>query len=184
MAERLGRNDDVTTPMSRRSFATASAAFLAAGTRAFAQPVALQTPSQAPILTVSGRIGAFNRGNTAVFDRPMLEGLGMTSINTTTPWYDGPMRFDGVPMASLLQTVRAEGETVTALALNDYSTDIPASDFERFGVILAMRRNGQPMRVSDKGPLFIVYPYDSHPELKSRQYYSRSAWSVAQLIVK
>lgn len=148
-----------------------------------AQP-GLRSPQETPLLTVSGRIGQRNQGTAAVFDRPMLEELGVAGFTTTTPWYEGPVRFEGVPVRRLMQAVAAAGETVTAIALNDYSTDIPMADFTRFDVLLAMRRDGRPMRVSDKGPLFIVYPYDSDPELKARQYYSRSAWSVAQLIVK
>jgi hypothetical protein len=38
--------------------------------------------------------------------------------------------------------------------------------------------------VRDKGPLFIVYPYDSKPELKSQTYYGRSAWQLAKLIIE
>lgn len=144
----------------------------------------LPRPSQAPILRISGHIGVTNDGDAAVFDRPMLESLGSATITTNTPWYDGPVRFDGVPMATLMETVRATGEMLTAVALNDYSTDIPIVDFARFGVLLATRRNGAPMRVSDRGPLFIIYPYDADSELRSRLYYSRSAWSVAQLQVR
>ena len=87
-------------------------------------------------------------------------------------------------MTRLMQAVGASGEMVTALAVNDYSTDIPIGDFARFGVLLAMLRNGLPMPVKDKGPLFVIYPYDSSPELRARLYYSRSAWSVVQLIVR
>lgn len=144
----------------------------------------LRRPQEPPLLTVSGRIGTRNDGDAAVFDRAMLEELGTAGFTTATPWYDGPVRFEGVPMARLMQVVGASGETVTAIALNDYSTDIPLADFARFGVLLAMRRDGRVMRASDKGPLFIVYPYDSAAELRARQYYSRSAWSVAQLIVR
>lgn len=32
--------------------------------------------------------------------------------------------------------------------------------------------NGQYMRIRDKGPLFIVYPYDSSAELQNQIYYS------------
>ena len=137
--------------------------------------------SSQPILTVSGRITA--QGGSARFDRDMLEGLGTEGFQTRTPWYDKPVRFDGVRMSRVMQAVGATGSTVTAIALNDYSTDIPMADFERFGVILALKRDGVYMPVRDKGPLFIVYPYDSSPELRSQLYYSRSAWQVAKLIV-
>ena len=40
------------------------------------------------------------------------------------------------------------------------------------------------MPVRDKGPLFIIYPFDANPELKSQTYYSRSVWQVAKIVVK
>ena len=114
----------------------------------------------------------------------MLEALGTRAFTTTTPWHNGPVTFEGVPMAKLMRAVGAEGDTVTALALNDYSTDIPMDDFARYGVLLALKRDGAYMPVRDKGPLFIVYPYDSDPALRSRRFYSRSAWQVVRLVVR
>jgi hypothetical protein len=51
-------------------------------------------------------------------------------------------------------------------------------------VILAIKRNGEYMSVRDKGPLFVIYPYDSSPDLKSQTYYARSAWQVAKIDVR
>lgn len=172
----------MTPYLHRRSLALA---MLGTATRPAARAMAsaLPVPSSDIILTISGKISVTNRQNTAVFDRPMLEGLGMSSFTTTTPWYDGRITFEGVPMASLMQAVGARGETVTALALNDYATEIPMSDFSRYGVLLALKRDGAYMPVRDKGPLFIIYPFDSDAALKNMRYYSRSAWQVAQLIV-
>ncbi len=144
---------------------------------------ALPVPAAKKILTVSGRITNTNDGDTAIFDLPMLEAIGSSAIETATPWYDGVVRFEGVRMDALMRYVGATGESVTATALNDFSTDIPISDFSRFGVILALKRDGVYMPVRDKGPLFIVYPYDSSPKLKAQKYYSRSAWQVAKLVV-
>ncbi len=144
----------------------------------------LRQPTGKVILTITGRITNVNQANTAVFDMPMLEELGMMGFSTTTPWYDGPVHFEGVPMARLLDHVGANGEKVTAVALNDYSTYIPLDDFRRFNTVLALKRNGAYMPIRDKGPLFIVYPYDSDPELKHQRYYSRSAWQVARLTVE
>lgn len=35
-----------------------------------------------------------------------------------------------------------------------------------------------------KGPLFIVYPFDSKPELSSKPYYDPSAWQLQRLEIK
>lgn len=63
-------------------------------------------------------------------------------------------------------------------------SSLPMEDFKKFNVILAMKRDGNYMPVRDKGPLFIIYPYDSDPQLQSQTYYTRSAWQVAKLIVE
>jgi hypothetical protein len=83
-----------------------------------------------------------------------------------------------------MHAVGATGSFVTAYALNDFTTKLPISDFKRFHPILAMKRNGEYMSVRDKGPLFIVYPYDSDPELRQQVYYNRSAWQIARLTVE
>ncbi|MBP0438296.1 molybdopterin-dependent oxidoreductase [Tianweitania sediminis] len=144
----------------------------------------LDAPKGVPILTISGAITNINAGEAAVFDRGMLEALGFESISTKTPWFDGVARFDGVRMDKLMEVVGARGKSVTAVALNDYVTTIPIDDFARFGVILALMRDGEYMSVRNKGPLFIVYPYDSDTELQSQIYFGRSAWQVAKLTVQ
>jgi hypothetical protein len=149
-----------------------------------AYAASLATPADRPILAISGKIAVTNKDGTAQFDRAMLEALGLKTIETTTPWHEGKVKFEGVSMDALMKLVGASGERVSVVALNDYSTEIPMEDFAKFNVILALKRDGQYMAVRDKGPLFIIYPYDSDPELKSQTYYARSAWQVARIIVR
>lgn len=144
----------------------------------------LPSPVERPILTISGKIKNTNNAEAAQFDRPMLEALGSAVVETTTPWHTGTVRFEGVSLHKLMNYVGSDGQTVVAIALNDYTTEIPISDFEKFGTILALKRDGEYMPVRDKGPLFIIYPFDKKPELKSQTYYGRSAWQVTKLVVK
>jgi hypothetical protein len=108
----------------------------------------------------------------------------METIVTTTPWYSGKVRFDGVSLSKLMDLVGARGKTAKVIALNDYTTMVPLDDFRKFPVILALKLNGEYMHIRDKGPLFIVYPYDSSPELQNQVYYSRSAWQVSKIIIE
>ena len=144
----------------------------------------LAKPTGKPILVISGKISNTNVGDTAQFDRDMLESVGLVTVETANPWYDGRVRFEGVSMDKLMSLVGAKGTKVTAVALNDYVSSLPLDDFKRFNVILAMKRDGNYMPVRDKGPLFIIYPYDSDPQLQTQTYYTRSAWQVAKLIVE
>ena len=84
----------------------------------------------------------------------------------------------------MLDRLGASGSRLIAVALNDYSAELPIEDVRRYDVILALRQNGEYMPVQNRGPLFIVYNFDSAPELKSQKFYSRSVWQVARLEVR
>jgi hypothetical protein len=50
--------------------------------------------------------------------------------------------------------------------------------------IVARLLNDQPMPVREKGPLFVVYPFDSRAELRNSTYYERSIWQLKALEVQ
>lgn len=175
--------------ISRRKFTSLALSTFLAATFAVTGSVTeagqtLANPDGKPILSIEGRITAVNAGNKAVFDRQMLEDMDMVSITTSTPWFDNPVTFEGVALKDLMAKVDASGETVVAIALNDYRTTIPLADFYDRGAILAIKRDGKYMPISDKGPLFIVYPYDSDPALHSQKFYGRSVWQLSRLIIE
>jgi hypothetical protein len=70
-----------------------------------------------------------------------------------------------------------------AVALNDYKVDIPADDAKAYDVVVARLMDDKPMPVRDKGPLFIIYPFDARPELRNTIYYSRCAWQLKAIEV-
>ena len=169
--------------MTRRSLALLLAGLGATlSVRARAAP--LPPPSGSPILIVSGKIRSVNDGARAVFDRPMIEALGMEAVVTKTPWYKESERFEGVRLTRLMSFVGAFGDRVLVSALNDYSSELPLSDFTQYGTLLALKRNGEYLPVSDKGPLFIIYPFDSNPDLRQDKFYMRSVWQVSEMEVR
>ena len=70
------------------------------------------------------------------------------------------------------------------IAMNDYEVKVPVDDAARFGPVLARRADGQALTVRQKGPLFMIYPFDSKPILKSDIYYSRSIWQLKRIVVE
>lgn len=144
----------------------------------------LEAPQSAVVLTVKGKLGRTNAADEARFDMAMLAALPQHTFTTRTPWYPEPRKFTGVRLRDLLAAVGAPGAGARAIALNDYRADIPPEDIARDDVIVAYLLDDQPMRVRDKGPLVIVYPFDSHPELRTAVHYGRSVWQLHQLEVK
>ncbi len=144
----------------------------------------LARPQGPVVLTVSGDIGNANAGQAADFDMEMLEGLGRITLRTSTPWTDGTQVFTGVLVRDVLAAAGASGDTVRAIALNDYSYTIEVSDFLDFPVLIATDMNGERLRIRDKGPLWIVYPRDDYAELRSKDVDTRMVWQLRELVVE
>lgn len=142
---------------------------------------ALERPTGPVILTVSGSIAHTNGPGVAEFDLAMLRSLDVTSFDTSTIWTEGVSRYEGVRLSILLQAVGAEGETLTAKALNDYSVTFPVAEVETSAPIIAFLRDGLPMSVRDKGPLWVIYPYDDSPAYRTEMVYARSIWQLDRL---
>ncbi len=136
------------------------------------------------ILTLSGKVGQKNSAAGAQFDLGMLEKLPQQSFSTMTPWDKKPITFTGPLLRDVLGAAKASGTTIKAAALNDYQTSIPMEDAQKFDVILAHKMNGENIPVKTKGPLFVVYPYDSKPELRSTVYFDRSAWQLKSMAIE
>lgn len=164
-----------------------SNAMAANGGAAMAVPLPLAplpVPLGEVILTIDGLISVTNAPDEARFDYDMLEEVGVQTVVTSTPWTDEPQSFDVVPLDALLERVGASGDLIFAEAINDYNAEIPISDALGEGAMIALRRNGAPMPLRDKGPLWIIYPYDGSPKYNSEVYYTRSIWQLYRLSIR
>jgi hypothetical protein len=159
-------------------------AALLAGTLAPGADALLPRPEGKVILTASGNIGVTNAPGKAEFDRALLEALGESRLETTTPWTEGRHVFEGVSAKTLLEALDASGSQIRALALNGYAVVIPITDLLRYPVLLAVKMDGKPMRVRNKGPIWIVYPYDEYEELRDPTINPRWVWQLNGLIVE
>lgn len=135
------------------------------------------TDPQAVVLTVKKKNGA-------QIDMTLgeIEAMPVQTYRTKTAWHDGVVAFEGVPMRALLEKAGLKGAIVQVEALNGYRANFPVADAREKPVIMAYKRDGQYMSVRDKGPLFIVYDYDSNADLHSERYYARSVWQVRALV--
>ncbi|MGG7566199.1 molybdopterin-dependent oxidoreductase [Rhodovulum sp. DZ06] len=144
-------------------------------------PAPLPQPEGKVLLVVSGAIGVANVGGKAMFDRAMLEALGTESFTTRTNWTDGAVRFSGPPLQALMERLGVAGGVLMATAINDYMIEMPVADARAPGPILALEMDGAPMSVRDKGPIWIVYPYDADPAWRTEEIYARSVWQLDRL---
>ena len=143
----------------------------------------LPKPEASVLLTITGQITHTNNGDSAEFDRAMLEALEWREVRTFTAHTEGEQTFAGPTLASVLDAVGATGQTLLARAINDYTTLIEASDATRHDVLLAMVQNGRPMRVRNKGPIWVVYPMTEEQAAKS-EFDAQMIWQLVSMNVE
>jgi hypothetical protein len=168
------------TRIARRRLLALAAAGAWAGTL---RAQVLGTPTGPVVLTLRGRIQRSNQGDHAAFDMAMLEALAQHSFSTKTPWFAQVRKFTGPLLRDLLSLVGAKGTVLRIGALNDYRIDVPFDDARRFDVVLARLIDDRPITVREKGPLFMIYPFDSDTALRNALYYSRSVWQLKTIDV-
>ncbi len=170
--------------------ATVAATFILAGAGQAQTPAkhsnspTLAAPKQAVILTVSGNVALRNGEEGALFDAAMIDALPMHSFRTATPWFKEAVTFRGPLLQDVLDAAGATGQALRLLALNDYAVTIPMDDVRKYAPLLARSIDGKQLGVRDKGPLFLIYPFDAQPDTRNDVYYSRSIWQLVRITVQ
>ena len=145
----------------------------------------LRSPADRPVLTVDGAISVTNVEGKAAFDMEMLQSLLEVTFRTSTVWTEGVHEFSGVPLKAVLAHLGATGATsVSARAINDYSVEIPVGSITDTAPIIAYHMDGARFSRREKGPLWVVYPFDSDEAYRSEVIYGRSIWQLDRLTVK
>ncbi|KAA0012770.1 molybdopterin-dependent oxidoreductase [Billgrantia pellis] len=141
----------------------------------------LPAPEGEVLLRVTGNVANPNVGTELHLDRELMMSLPTRVIETSTPWTEGVGRFEGPLFRAVLEAAGIESEQVRVSAINEYDAEVPVSDLERYDVILAIQQDGEPIAVRDLGPVFVLYPFDAHPELLNETVRHRSVWHVGSI---
>jgi len=141
----------------------------------------ISSPKGEVVLTVSGDMGAANKGRTLELDLASLEQMRRVRLETAEPFLKRRVTFEGVLLSDLLAVadVPDTASTVSLTALDDYKVDFKVADVRSSQMLLATKADGKHMPVDRSGPIRIVFPDSSsmgrNPDLW--------IWSVASMQV-
>lgn len=111
-----------------------------------------------------------------------LRALPWITVKTCNRFSDGLVAYSGPLVRDVLATVGLDRtKVVRFIAANDYSVDIPTSDFTRWDVILAMEADGAPLDRRATGPIWVIYPQSSDAELDKPIYSQRLIWQLIRI---
>lgn len=120
----------------------------------------IPVPTQKPVLTMTGKISAVNRGGALVFDQRTIEQLGVVQVRLYEPWTKQNLEFRGVWLQDLLAVAGVKGDATRLhiVALDDYAVDLTLADVRVGGIMLATRAgDGSSIPIDKGGPTRIVF---------------------------
>lgn len=120
---------------------------------------------------------------TVEFSLQDLDAMDQVTFSTSTIWTDDKVTFSGVPLKALLTESNTDGTSIEMVALNDYKVTMPLAELENDAPIIATRMDGETMSVRDKGPYWVVFPYDQDPKYRAETIYTFSIWQLKHLKV-
>lgn len=141
----------------------------------FAGPLAAQDPSALQVTAADGETRSFSIAD--------LDAMDQVTVTTTTIWTEGEVTFSGPALSQVLELAGIENQALTLTALNDYAIEMPGPEADANYPILATRMDGETMSVRDKGPFWIVYPYDSDAAFQTETVYAQSIWQLDRIEV-
>ena len=151
---------------------------LAAFGMAIAQTIASPAFADEVILTVND----LRNGQTKTFTEADLLALPQQSFETTTIWTETePKTFSGPALKTVLDTMSSTPANLRLYAINDYNVTLPEKRLEDIVPIVAMRIDGEAFSVREKGPLWIVFPYDKDSRYQSEEYFTLSVWQLNKI---
>jgi hypothetical protein len=117
-----------------------------------------------------------------------LQKLGQTHVKTVNPQSpDRTTQFDfrGVLLRDLLAKygARAEATEATVVSVDGFRATFQIDDAKKYDILLAIEADGKPIAPSSGGPIFLIYPFSDHPELKTPYPDRFWAFYVTSLVV-
>ena len=130
----------------------------------------------AAILTVTDAAGVRYR-----LTREDLAALPQTAFTTTTVWTEGAQEFQGVTLLTLLDHLSAPAGRLVLSAANGYRVERRMEELLPEAALLAYLRNGAPMSLRDKGPVWLIYDFDGDPKYRTEVIYANSIWQLDRI---
>ena len=92
-------------------------------------------------------------------------------------WVDKTTTYTGVKLSDIVQKYKITSEWLKLTAINDYVTKVPTTDADK-GAFIAYLSDGKQMKIRDKGPLWLLYPFGENKALDIDIYHDRSIWQL------
>ncbi len=148
-----------------------------------ATTIALFSATQALAEDVVLTVNDLADGRSVTFTMEELQALPQASFRTSTIWTDGVNTFSGPTLATVLEAAEMPFNDLRVSAINDYNVDFPADQIQDATPVLTVLINDAPFSVREKGPIWLLFPFDDNVEFRTEDFFTLSVWQLIQIDV-
>ena len=135
---------------------------------------------QSASLVLEGDLG---QGESIVLSDADLLALPQLEIETSTIWTEGVQKFSGPLLSDVLAEFGAGRGNIELVAVNDYRVTVDIDLISETAPIIANRIDGMPFTPRNKGPFWVIFPYDSSADYQNELLYAASVWQLTTINV-
>jgi hypothetical protein len=111
-----------------------------------------------------------------------LEKLPLTEYTTYDPYEKRRVHYKGVLLRELVGRYADPGvQAVRLLAVDDYRITLTRPEWTRWDILLATQMDGRHLSRREKGPVKIVFPYDTAKDIDHKVYDPKWIWQITQI---
>jgi len=122
-------------------------------------------------------------GRSVSFTYEEMLALPQTEFRTSTIWTSDVDSYAGPSLAAVLDAAEMPHDDLRIYAINDYNVEFPAGNIAADAPILAIHVNGEPFSIRDKGPIWLLFPFDDNDSYRTEDNFALSVWQLNQIDV-
>ncbi len=103
------------------------------------------------------------------------------SLSTMTPWTNAVDQYKAIPLKSILGSIINKYDTLHLKAENGFEVHENIRFLLDADAFLAFKKNGQFMRLRDKGPVWLLFPYSQRPKLDDAFHNQVAVWMLYEV---
>ncbi|TAF10218.1 MAG: molybdopterin-binding protein [Nostocales cyanobacterium] len=120
-------------------------------------------------------------GKTETLNWSQLQDLATFNLNTVDPnntiHRSQVFKFTGIGVNSLLKKLGVQTGVmdITFVCYDGYQVTIQMADLLKYPIILAVAKDAKPIPRNQGGPIYLIFPYTQHPEIRNK--YNEGMWA-------
>ncbi len=110
-----------------------------------------------------------------------LDQIGSTEFEIFDIYSNSIVNYEGMLLSKLVEKVASGAQKITFTAVDDYCVSFTREEWTTHPIILATKRDGERMTISQKGPARLVFDFNDDQESLRKTLKPKWIWQISRI---